>query len=62
MAACPSFSDARADFDMELRRFTIVPSATALSNAAPLIAGRENVELFRRLMRFVGLTAPKEVV
>lgn len=62
----PSFNDARAALAVELRRLiAIEPSATALSTAAPIVAGLaagENVELLRRLMRFVGLTEPSDVV
>lgn len=61
-----SFSDDRAALAVELRRLIATePSATALSTAAPTMAGLavgEKVELLRRLMRFVGLTEPSDVV
>ena len=65
MDGYPSLSDARAAFDVELRRLTAVPSATAFSITAPLIDGRvagEKVELLRRLIRLAVLTEPSEAV
>lgn len=66
LGEAPSFKDANAAFDIELRLFTAAdPSATAFSTAllrsAGLVAG-ENVELFRRLIRLLPFTEPIDTV